>query len=103
MEKETHFNKMSETFRKALNAKEDLNPRNMLETSRKTLNGKENKLGDIQNKHWISMLSKLINILQTSRKALDERGTNSKASRKSLDRVVNQTQRYIEDIKKNVG
>ena len=63
------------------------------------------------------MLTKLKNISKTSRKALDERETNSwtsrttldkretnsKASRKELDQVVNRTHRYIEDIQKIIG
>ena len=53
-------------------------------------------------KHWTELLTKLKNKWKTTRIALGERETNSKASRKALDRVVNQTQRYIEDIRKSI-
>lgn len=43
------------------------------------------------------------NTSETSIKVLNGRKTDSKASRKALDKVINQTQKYIEDIQKSIG
>lgn len=55
-------------------------------------------------KHWMKCILPILKtILKISRIALDERETKLKAFKKALDKVVNQTQRYIKDIQIIVG